>query len=75
MMLGGTFIWLIVGVVLFFLFSRNEGMAGCSCGRSTREPRPPKRRYPYREKDAAPHNYAPPHGETIDLKKEDYHVH
>ena len=67
-MSGGILVWLIVGVALFFFFSRNESLMGhCRC-HGHHKPWPPKRRYPGPEDDAALY------GEIIDLKKEDYSI-
>ena len=67
-MMGGLFTWLIIGVVLYLLFSKRGGMMGCCGGHdhhSRRHPTPP-----------APRGGRSPesHEEIIDLNKDDYSV-
>lgn len=67
-MMGGLFIWLILGVVLYLMLSRRGGMMGC-CGGHNHHPQE-------RTQDRRPHEdrSAGSQENIIDLKKEDYHV-
>jgi len=68
MMGGGLLVWLVIGVVLYMLFSRRGGMMGCCGGHGNHS------------SDGGGHQG---HGQTrphqsrddiIDLKEDDYHV-
>jgi len=68
MMIGGIFSWLIIGLVIYYLFSRKGGMMGCCGGRNHN---------PSGHNDHANHfsKQSPePHEDTIDLNEEDYQV-
>lgn len=70
-MMGGLFLWLIFGLVVYLLFFRRNGVAGCCGGHVDHS-----HRYPGRDTDASPgasrgHN----DDDIIDLTKDDYRVH
>lgn len=68
MMSGGIFSWLIIGLVIYFMFSRRGGMMGCCGGHHHNSPKHANRANhgdrPWTDSDE----------DIIDLKKEDYHV-
>ena len=68
MMLGGIFSWLIIGLIIYFMFSRKGGMMGCCGGHDHNSSG---------HKNHADHNsqYSQDlYEDTIDLSKEDYHI-
>jgi len=67
-MMGGIFSWLIIGVLLYFMFSKRGGMMGCCGGHDHHSSE-----HPDRSKAHAGHS-PESHEEIIDLKKEDYSV-
>jgi hypothetical protein len=68
MMFGGIFSWLIIGLVIYLMFSRKGGMMGC-CGGHHHD----SSRHADHPKDDSGHSMES-QGEIIDLKKEDYRV-
>ncbi len=68
MMFGGIFSWLIIGLLIYFMFSRKGGMMGCCGGHNHHSSE-----HTNRAGDQDKHS-AGPHEDIIDLKKEDYHV-
>ncbi len=60
MMGGGLLIWLVIGVVLYMLFSKRGGTMGCCGGHGNHDHGPDRT---HRSDD-----------DIIDLKKEDYRV-
>jgi hypothetical protein len=67
-MMGGIFSWLIIGVVLYFMFSKRGGMVGCCGGHNHHAPEHSDRSRPRSGRSPVSHD------EIIDLKKEDYSV-
>lgn len=68
MMLGGIFSWLIIGLVIYLMFSRKGGMMGCCGGHNHNSSEHTNR---------AGHSdtHSPEtHEDIIDLKKEDDRV-
>ena len=68
MMIGGIFSWLIIGLVIYFIFSRRGGMMGC-CNGHNHNPSGYFNRADHHSKHS-PES----HEDIIDLNKEDYHV-
>ena len=68
MMLGGIFSWLIIGLVIYLIFSRRGGMMGCCGGHNHRSPEHSDRSTPHSGHSQESHD------EIIDLKKEDYSI-
>jgi hypothetical protein len=67
-MMGGIVAWLIIGVVLYLLFSKRGGMMGCCGGHNHHSTEHFNRRGPDMGGSTEFHE------EIIDLKKEDYSV-
>ena len=67
-MMGGIFSWLIIGVLLYFMFSKRGGMMGCCGGHDHHSQQHPDH--------SKTHTGRSPQSreEIIDLKKEDYSV-
>jgi hypothetical protein len=68
MMSGGIFSWLIIGLVIYFIFSRRGGMMGCCGGHNHNSPE---------HGNHAGHqngHWKKSQEDIIDLKKEDYRV-
>ena len=68
MMLGGIFTWLIIGLVIYFIFSRKGGMLGC-CGGHDHNSSGHDNHADHRS-----HHSPESHEDIIDLNKEDYQV-
>lgn len=68
MLPGGIFSWLIIGLVIYFMFSRRGGMMGC-CGGHNHNPSGHNNQADHHSK------HSPESQEDIiDLNREDYHV-
>ena len=65
MMLGGVFSWLIIGLVIYLMFSRRGGMKGCCGAHNHNSPEHTNHDIRY---------WTESQEDIIDLKKEDYHV-
>lgn len=68
MMLGGIFSWLIIGLVIYLLFSRRGGMMGCCGSHNHNSPghtNPPGQDNGHWNKSEE---------DIIDLKEDDYSV-
>lgn len=68
-MLGGIFTWLLIGMVLYLLFSDRGGMMGCYGGHDHHSPQNPDRSSQHRSGFSTESDE-----DIIDLKKEDYTV-
>ena len=68
MMLGGIFSWLIIGLVIYLLFSRRGGMMGCCGGHNHNS------RAHYNHTGQDHKHWMGSQEDIIDLKEEDYHV-
>lgn len=68
MMLGGIFSWLIIGLVIYLLFSRRGGMMGCCGGHNHNS----QEHNDHAGQDRK--HWAESQEGIIDLKAEDYHV-
>ena len=68
MMIGGIFTWLIIGLVIYFLFSRKGGMMGCCGGHDHNSPG-----HDNHVDHRNPHS-PESREDIIDLNKEDYQV-
>lgn len=68
MMGGGLLVWLIIGVVIYMLFSRRGGMMGCCGGHGDHSSHGDNH---YNNGQSRPQQ---PKDDIVDVKKEDYHV-
>ncbi len=66
MMLGGIFSWLIIGLVIYLLFSRRGGLMGCCGGHNHNSPE-----HTNHAEHGSKH-WTQSHEDIIDLKKEDF---
>ena len=67
-MSGGIFSWLLIGLVIYLMFSRKGGMMGCCGGHSHNSPQHSDHPNPDSEHSKGSQK------EIIELKKEDYRV-
>jgi hypothetical protein len=67
-MVSGILAWLIIGAVFYLLATRGGGMMGCCGGHNHDSHDHSDRSGPHAQSSEQPH------GQIIDLKKEDYHI-
>lgn len=67
-MFSGIFSWLIIGFVIYLMFSRRGGMMGCCGGHDHHSPQDAR----HAKRDNRPSTESP--NDIIDLKEGDYRV-